>query len=72
MKLNNLRNKLRQRRVPIQGNIRLDGILIQKNTSNLGKKYVAKLYRDGKLIASTPANDLSDLDFIFLERHRWK
>lgn len=41
------------------------GILIQENKTKLWKRWIAKQYKDGKLIASYPANKLSEIDFNF-------
>lgn len=36
-------------------------IKIEYNTSKLGKRYIAKLYKEWKLIATYPANQISDI-----------
>lgn len=46
-------------------------VKVYENNSKLWMRFVAKLYRGWKLIASTPANKLSDLDFTFLDKQRW-
>ena len=40
-------------------------ITIEKNESKLWKRYVAKQYKDGQLIASYPANSLNEIDLLF-------
>ena len=50
-------------------------IKIEHNESKLGKRYIAKLYRDWKLMASYPANQISDIDLSFLDPNQittWK
>ena len=37
-------------------------IRICKNPTKLWKRYIAKMYKDGKLVASYPANDITDID----------
>lgn len=44
-------------------------INIEKNPSKLGKRYIAKMYKDWKLIASYPANKISELDLSFFENN---
>lgn len=34
---------------------------MERNPSKLGKKYVAKLYKEWKLMATYPANQISDI-----------
>lgn len=40
-------------------------IMITENKSKLWKRWVAKQYRDGQLIASFPANSLKEIDLSF-------
>lgn len=42
-------------------------IEIEKNTSRLGKRYVAKMYKDGRLMATFPANQISDIDLSYFD-----
>ena len=37
-------------------------IKIEKNPKKLWKRYIAKMYKDGKLLASYPANQISEID----------
>ncbi len=37
-------------------------IKIEENPTKLGKRYIAKMYKDGKLVASYPADKISDID----------
>lgn len=68
MKFSHLRNRLRQRRLPIQRDLQVDTwiwINIERNPSKLGKSYIAKMYKDWELIASYPANQISEIDLKF-------
>lgn len=40
-------------------------INIERNPSKLGKRYIAKMYKDWELIASYPANEISDINLKF-------
>lgn len=40
-------------------------IRICKNPTKLWKKYIAKMYKDWELIASYPANQISEIDLKF-------
>lgn len=40
-------------------------INIERNPSKLGKRYIAKMYKDWELIASYPANKISDINLDF-------
>lgn len=40
-------------------------INIERNPSKLGKRYIAKMYKDWELIASFPADKISDIDLKF-------
>ena len=40
-------------------------INIECNPSKLGKRYIAKMYKDWELIASYPADKISDIDLKF-------
>lgn len=40
-------------------------IVITENTTWLWKRYVAKQYKDGKLIASYPADKLCEIDLLY-------
>ena len=40
-------------------------ITIEKNESKLWKRYVAKQYKDGELIASYPADKLCEIDLAY-------
>lgn len=40
-------------------------INIERNPSKLGKRYIAKMYNDGMLIATYPADEISDIDLKF-------
>ena len=62
MKFKDLRNSLRQRGVYLQRDLCLR---IEENPTRYWKKYVAKQYKDGKLIASYPADKLSEIDLTF-------
>lgn len=42
-----------------------DMITIEKNESKLWKRYVAKQYKDGELIASYPADKLCEIDLTY-------
>ena len=42
-------------------------IRIEKNPSKLWKKYIAKMYKDGELLATYPANKISEIDLTFFE-----
>ena len=42
-----------------------NGIIITENKSWLWKRYVAKQYKDGKLIASYPADKLCEIDLTY-------
>jgi hypothetical protein len=42
-------------------------IEIRENETNLGKRYIARQYEDGKLVASYPADELSEIDLSFFE-----
>ena len=42
-----------------------NGITIEENKSWLWKRYVAKQYRDGELIASYPADKLCEIDLTY-------
>lgn len=43
-------------------------IKLGRNPSKLGKRYIAKMYKDWKLMATYPANKISDLDLSFFEK----
>ena len=45
--------------------MRWKAILITENKSWLWKRYVAKQYRDGELIASYPADKLCEIDLTY-------
>ena len=53
-----------QRRISVYRGI-LNGIIITENKSWLWKRYVAKQYRDGELIASYPADKLCEIDLTY-------
>lgn len=40
-------------------------INIERNPSKRGKRYIAKMYKDWELIASYPADKISDIDLKF-------
>lgn len=40
-------------------------IKIEENKSKLWKKYIAKMYKDGKLIATYPADKITDIDLSY-------
>lgn len=40
-------------------------IMITENKSWLWKKWIAKQYKDGELIASYPANSLNEIDLLY-------
>jgi hypothetical protein len=42
-------------------------IEIRENETNLGKRYIARQYKDGNLVASYPADELSEIDLSFFE-----
>lgn len=64
MKSKNLWNKIWQGRLSVYRGI-LNGIIITENESKLWKRYVAKQYKDGQLIASSPADRLCDIDLLY-------
>lgn len=75
MKFSHLRNHLRQRELPIQRDLQVGTwiwINIERNPSKLGKKYIAKMYKDWELIASYPADEISDIDLKFLTPNQHK
>ena len=41
-------------------------IVIKENESSLGKRYIARRYKDGVLVASYPADELTEIDLTFL------
>lgn len=43
-------------------------IVIEENKSKLWKRWIAKQYKDGQLIASYPADKLSEIDLTFFVR----
>lgn len=47
-------------------------IEIEENKSDLGKKYIAKLYKDGRLMATYPADKISDIDLSYFDDIEWK
>lgn len=53
-----------QRRISVYRGI-LNGIIITENKSWLWKRYVAKQYKDGELIASYPADKLCEIDLTY-------
>lgn len=46
-------------------------IEILENTSGMGKRYIAKMYKDGKLVASYPANQISNIDLSYFDKQQW-
>lgn len=40
-------------------------IEIKENKSKLWKRYIAKMYKDGKLIATYPADKITDIDLSY-------
>lgn len=46
-------------------------IEIERNQSGIGKRYIARQYKDGNLVASYPANELSEIDLSFFEEQPW-
>lgn len=46
-------------------------IEIRENETNLGKRYIARQYKDGELVASYPADELSEIDLSFFEEQPW-
>ena len=57
-KLTNRLSKRQQVKLDVDEWIR---IKIERNPSKLGKRYIAKLYNDWKLMATFPANQISDI-----------
>ena len=55
-------NRIQHGRVPIQRGLCIE---IHENKSWLWKRYVAKQFRDGELIASYPADKLSEIDLTY-------
>lgn len=43
-------------------------INIERNPSKLGKRYIAKMYNNGRLIASYPADKISDIDLHYFNK----
>ena len=56
-------DRIQQRRIPIQRGLCIE---ITENKSWLWKKYVARQYKDGQLIASYPADKLCEIDLTTL------
>ena len=55
-------DRIQHGRVPIQRGLYIE---ITENKSWLWKRYVAKQYKDGKLIASYPADKLCEIDLTY-------
>lgn len=61
----NLTNRLKKKqpvKLDVDEWIRIN---IERNPSKLGKRYIAKMYKDWKLIATYPANQISEIDLKF-------
>lgn len=61
----NLTNRLKKKqpvKLDVDEWIRIN---IERNPSKLGKRYIAKMYKDWKLMASYPANQISEIDLKF-------